>query len=124
MSVSRGMADFSKLQENDFWRRKFRRAAEVIDSTKSGDISRADFEVVVDRYRQLGTATPQYLEKQSKSVMKFADSHGLTDASVKMSYDEYEAAHLKMISREDVKLTSPDENLQFAKDIYTLGLVR
>ena len=111
------MADFSKLQANDFWQKKFRRQIEVHDTNKSGDISRADFEVVVDRYRQLGTASEQFLEKLTKSLMKFADMHGITDASVKMSYDDYEAAHMKVLSREGEKPASPDDKLQFALDI-------
>ena len=111
------MADFAKLRKNDFWRKKFRRGIEVHDTDKSGDISRADFEIVVNRYGKLSTATPQYLEKLSESFMKFADMLGFTDASVKMSYDDFEDAYLKLISGEGAKLVSPDDKLQFAVDI-------
>ena len=114
------MAHFSKFQANDFWPKKFRRQIEVHVTNKSGDISRADFEVVVDRYRQLGTASEQFLEKLTKSLMKFADMHGITDASVKMSYDDYEAGHMKVLSREGEKPASPDDKLQFALDILLL----
>ena len=34
-----------------------------------------------------------------------------------MSYDDYEAAHMKVLSREGAKPASPDDKLQFALDI-------
>ena len=113
------MADFAKLRKNDFWCKKFRRGIEAHDTNKSGDISRADFEVIVNGYRKLSTATPQYLEKLSNSLMKFADMLGFTDASVKMSYDDFEDAYLKLILGEGAKLASPDDKLQFARNNFS-----
>ena len=111
------MADVSKLRKNEFWRRKIRRATEVHDSTKSGDISRVDFEVILNRYQKLDTATPQYLQNLSKSLMKFADLLGIMDPSVKLSYDDFADALLKLISAESANLASPDDKMQFAVDI-------
>ena len=74
-------------------------------------------EAILDRYRQIDTATPQYLEKLSKSLMKAADLYGLTDASVKLSYDEFEVTQLKVLSGEGANLASPQDKMQFAKDV-------
>ena len=68
VSHLRRMADFLKLRESDIWRRKAGRGAEAHDSNKSGDITRANFELVVNRYQKLDTATPQYLQNLSKFV--------------------------------------------------------
>ena len=113
------MADLSKLQENDFWRRKIRRAVEVRDTNKSGDISRADFQLVIDRYGKLGTVSPQRLAKLSKSFLTKCDMLGLTDETVKMSYDDFEDAYLKVISAQAAKRSSPDEKLQYAKNVFS-----
>ena len=63
MSRSVDMAELSKLRKSEFWRKKFRRAVEVRDTDKSGYISRADFELILERYRKLDTSTPEHLEK-------------------------------------------------------------
>ena len=49
--------------------------------------------------------------------MKFADLLGFTNASVTMSYDEFEDALLKVFSAESANLSSPQDKLQFAKDV-------
>ena len=44
------MADFTDLVESEFWRKKFRKAFESRDVTKSGYVSREDFELILDRH--------------------------------------------------------------------------
>ena len=105
------MVDFSKLRNNDFWQRKFRKVVEVHDSIKCGSISRADFEVVVNRYRKLDTTTSQHAENLSQSLLHFADVMGLTNMSVKMTYDDYTDMYLKVLSAEGAKLASPNDKL-------------
>ena len=111
------MADLSKLRENDFWRRKFRRAVEVRDTDKSGDISRANFQLVIDRYGKLGTVSPQQLEKISKSLLTLCDMLGLTDETVKLSYDAFDDAYLKVMSAHAAKRSSSEEKLQYMENI-------
>ena len=48
--------------------------------------------------------------------MKFADMFGFTDASVKLSYDEFGDALLKVMSGEGANPASPQDKLQYAKD--------
>lgn len=46
---------FSKeLTNNDFWNKKFRHAVSVRDVDKDGFITRSDFQIVVQRYRDMG----------------------------------------------------------------------
>ena len=90
---------------------------EVHDSTKCGSISRADFEVVVNRYRKLDTATQQHAESLSQSLLHFADLMGLTNVSVKMSYDDFTDMHLKVLSAEGAKLASPNDKLPLGLDL-------
>ena len=112
------MADFAQLRRNDFWQRKFRRTVEVHDIIKCGSMSREDFEVVVNRYRKLDTATSQHAENLSQSLLHFADVMGFTNPSVKMSYDDYRDTYLKVLSAEGAKLASPNEKLPFGLDVF------
>ena len=76
------------------WRRKFRRAVEVHDTHKSGDMSRADFQLVIDRCGKLGTVNSQQLEKMSKSLLTLCDMLGLTDEMIKLSYAAFDDAYI------------------------------
>ena len=60
------------------------------DTDGDGCISRADFELMVDRYKKLDCSTPKHLEKFTQYVQKLCDSFGLVDESVKLSYNEFE----------------------------------
>ena len=113
------MADLSTLRENDFWRRKFSRAVEVRDTDKSGDISRADFQLVIDRYGKLGTVSQQQLEKMSKSLLTFCDRLGLKDKMVKMSYDAFNDAYLNVMSAHAAKRSGPEEKVQYMENIFS-----
>ena len=44
---------------------------------------------------------------------------GLTDETVKMSYDAFEDTYLKVISAQAAKRSSPDEKLQYAKNVFS-----
>jgi len=95
--------DFSALWQNHFWKKKFRKAVLVRDINGDGCISRADFELMVDRCKKLDSSTPKHLEKFTQYVQKLCDSFGLVDESVKLSYNEFEdklmSAKKEMIER-------------------------
>ena len=65
------------------------RFVRVQDTDKSGDISRADFELVNERYMKLCTSNPQKVEWFCKYHSEVLDQMNLTDESVKLSYDEF-----------------------------------
>ena len=81
--------DFSKLRESKLWNLKMDRAVRVQDIDKSGDISRADFELMIERYSKQCTSTPEKREAYAKEWSKICDRMGLTDESVRLSYDEF-----------------------------------
>ena len=81
--------DFSKLRKSEFWNKKIDRAVRVQDTDKSGDISRADMFLVVERYKKLGTSTPKHLEILSMTLTDTLNRLNLSDESVRMSYDEF-----------------------------------
>ena len=82
--------DFSVLRQNNFWKKKFRRAVEVRDTNGDGYISRADFELMIDRCGKLIASNPGHVERFAQYWRKICDSFGLVDESVKFSYSEFE----------------------------------
>ena len=80
----------SNLRENEFYARKLRQFVRVTDADKDGYISRHDFDLIIERYKQLGVCTPQHLEKLTASMANVLDLMGITDISVKLSYEQYE----------------------------------
>ena len=81
--------DVSKLCESKFWNQKIDRFVRVQDTDKSGDISRADFELVDERYRKLCTSNPQKVDMYVKQHSEVLDRLKLADESVKLTYDEF-----------------------------------
>ena len=81
-------ADFSKLRESEFWNKKIDRMIRVRDTDKSGDISRSDFVIIVERYKKLCASTPKHLELLAKTQSDALNRLNLTDDSVRLSYDE------------------------------------
>ena len=89
--------DFAKLRQNEFWEKKMDRAVRVRDTNKSGDISRADFELVVEHYRNLGTSNPTHIEVLSKYMLNLIETLHLTDESTTLSYDEFKEKFLRLV---------------------------
>lgn len=75
------------LEKNDFWNKKFRHAVKVRDVDKDGLISRSDFQMIVERYKEMGTPE-DHLKKLSSTLMKICDGWGLTEGKA-LTYDEY-----------------------------------
>lgn len=53
--------DFLALRQNDFWKKKSRRACEVRDTNGDGYISRADFVQMADHLKKLNASTSSHL---------------------------------------------------------------
>ena len=81
--------DFSKLRKNEFWMKKMDRVLRVHDTNKSGDISRADFDLILERYKKLGTSNPEHLEMYSKYHADILSRLNLPHESARMSYEEF-----------------------------------
>ena len=84
------MVDFVELRKSEFWRKKFRKAVETRDADKNGYISRSDFQLVLERYQKLSETTAEKCEALSNFLLTFCDNVGLADASVQLTYEEFE----------------------------------
>ena len=74
--------DFANLDKSEFWKEKIGRAEQVRDANKSGTLSRADFMLILDRYKQQKNSKSQRLERLTKTLSSFCDALGLIDESV------------------------------------------
>lgn len=95
------MVDIVELQKSDFWKRKFRKAVMVRDTNKSGSLSRSDFEIIVQRYKNTAESPTEKIDAFSKSMFSFCDELGLVNSSVEQSYDEFEGRWLSLMSRDN-----------------------
>ena len=109
------MVDILKLRENEFWNKKFRKAVAVRDTDKNGYISRADFELIVERYKQLDSSTPKHIENLTKSVSKLCDGIGLADSNERLTYEEFQERWLAGVS----SAVTASEGKVFFKDMFT-----
>ena len=78
-----------KLSENPFYRKKIRNVVIARDTDKSGTITRVDFELSVQRYKELGAPEEKIISFRV-ACEKYFDTVGLTDDSVSFTYEEYE----------------------------------
>ena len=85
------MTDQLKLRlENPFWNKKIDRAIRVRDADKDGVITRKDFELIAQRYKDLGGISGEQLQE---SLMKMCDSVGLIDNTKQFTYEEFKRHH-------------------------------
>ena len=80
--------DQSKLLNNVFWNKKIDRLVRIHDTNKDGHISRKDFMVVRERLSQQ-KVSKKFLAEFIKSQDMALESLGLTDDSVKYTYDQF-----------------------------------
>ena len=93
------MVDVSVLSKSEFWKKKMKKAVSTGDANKDGFISREDFELVLERYRKFGSSKEEHLEKLSKTLFGLCDITGMKDASVKLTYEEFEQRWLANITK-------------------------
>ena len=90
---STAVDDRAKLRrESPFWNKKLDRAIRVRDVDKDGVITRKDFEIIAQRYKDLGVSGEQ-LQNILESLMKMCDSFGLTDDTKQFTYEEFKRRH-------------------------------
>ena len=89
--------DFANLDKSEFWKEKIDRAVQVRDANKSGTLSRADFMLILDRYKQQKNSTSQRLEKLTKTLSSFCDALGLKHESVQLSYSQSREKFLAIV---------------------------
>ena len=77
-----------KLQESELWKKKIKRISEVRDANKDGFIQRADFKLVVQRYREMGSSE-EHLKIISSSFENGYEKWGLVDENTALTYEEF-----------------------------------
>ena len=82
--------DFSALQQNGFWKQKFRRACEVGDTNGDGYISRADFVQMADQLKKRNVSTPKHIERYTQYLERASDFFSLVDDSVRFSIEDFQ----------------------------------
>ena len=75
------------LAKNEFWMRKLRTEARVRDTNKDGFVSKADFDIVLQRYKAMGTPEG-HLKKLEKNHDLLCAALGIGDDTVQLTYDQ------------------------------------
>lgn len=96
------MAD---LENNQFFLKKMHRAVEVRDANKDGKITRADFDLVFERYKAFLNVpeSDARIEELSNVLYSFCDSLGLIDHDKALTYEEM----TKLLIKTAKKQTGP-----------------
>ena len=77
--------DYAK---NEYWRKKYYKKLKVLDTDKDGFITKADFDIIIQRYKDLGKTDEKRLAKVKESFTAIMESQGIVDDSIKLTYDE------------------------------------
>ena len=77
-----------RFQESELWKKKIKRVTEVRDTNKDGHIQRADFKLVVQRFRAMGSSE-EHLKTISLSFENGYEKWGLADECTALSYEEF-----------------------------------
>jgi len=77
------------LRESPFWNKKIDRAIHKRDVDKDGIITRKDFELAAQRYKDIARVSGEQLQRARKSLMNFADSIGVTDDTKQLTAEEF-----------------------------------
>jgi Ca2+-binding EF-hand superfamily protein len=109
-SLNYNMTELGNYHENEFWRTKLQRFMETRDANKDGHIERADFKLIIQRYKELG-ASEEHLKKINNAFGQFYDHLGIVDDSVSLTYDNYAARFAKMMREDSVEMNKIGGNL-------------
>ena len=88
------VASADQLRNSEFYQKKNRMAIKVRDTNKNGSLSRHDFQLIIDRYRELGSSE-EHLKYVSDMLLGYCDHIGLTDSTKSLSFEEYEKMWLE-----------------------------
>ncbi len=90
----------AKVRNSDFFYKKLMRAAKVQDADKDGTVTRADFELMIKNYKDLGMPE-EYTQELCDVMYAMCASLGLSDSSKVLSYDEITEMWTKNIEEEE-----------------------
>lgn len=108
-NFSNSSITLSSFTSNEFWKKKFRKALSIRDIRGDGTITCGDFQLISQRYRDMGAAEGSlYLLRQSSNQLM--EKCGLADGSKSLSYDEFAEKYIAMIEKDGFEF----HNLFFA----------
>ena len=87
------------LHSNEFWKKKAYRAIQVRDTNKDGCISKADFDLVVERYREMGVSE-KHLQKLEDHFAKKCAKFGMVGGA-SLTYEQFASEHAKTAKDKD-----------------------
>ena len=90
------MAVQTNFQEGKLWKERLQRFMEVRDANKDGLMQRADFELVIQRYRDMG-ASEEHIKKVGCFFENTYGLMGIVDDSIALTYDEFARRFAKQI---------------------------
>ena len=106
----------SKLHNSDFWNKKMDRVARIHDTDGDGYITRKDFMLVRERFKQQNMSS-KHLAEWIKSHDVSLENMNLKDDSVKYTYDQFKTIISNSIGTADEKYKDT-----FRKAFKTLDL--
>ena len=101
-----------QLLESPFWNQKLDCAIFATDVDKDGLITRKDFKLLAQRYKDLGDLSREQQQRIDTCMMKLCDSVGLTDDTKQFTYEEFKRGHANIDSLSQVL----DTNFRIAFD--------
>ena len=121
---STAVDDQAKLRrENPFWNKKLDRAIRVTDVDKDGVITRKDFEIIAQRYKNLGGISGEQLQRIQEFLMKMCDSVGLIDDTNQFTYEEFKRRHALNVANHLEKFSTIFRTIFNGLDINGDGVV-
>jgi len=77
----------AELAKSDFWEKKIRAVHKVRDVDKDGFITRADYMIIIQRYRDMGSSQ-EHLERLKHVFDALCNSLGLAGDSQRVTHDD------------------------------------
>lgn len=74
------------LGNSEFWMKKFMKECKVRDANGDGFLSRVDFEMIVERHKNMGISDDR-LVKLNAYYAELSEIMGIADPSVKLTYE-------------------------------------
>ena len=77
-----------ELKKNEFWQKKMLKVAKVRDVDGDGSITKADYDLILQRYKDMGTPE-KHLKMLEKIVGEFCKALGIADGVTGLTYEEF-----------------------------------
>lgn len=82
------MASIEELRKSKFWLRKMHTVMTIRDANRDGLISKADYELVIQRYQEMGSSE-EHLAKLEKVYSEIWKGAGIMDDTTKITYEQF-----------------------------------